>query len=333
MKKNTLLAALFALPFCINAAVFSFEDVSETYDNTTSGFFSYGMPAKTTQVSTSAGGVSGSIHSISFYNDSTWESFGGGGAVTASASKIAGYDHDLDSASGGASSGSKYAVLFLPTADTFYGGQRTNSYNGGYNNAYCTWLTGKNSAFDNTFSDDLDGYGLDGDVAKYMAPASFTIDGGVRVNFESIDLSLTALTYDRLDASGLDDNYMGKSNIHTKTDGIFVIRIYGIIDAAENLLTDNYVDWVAGMYVDGVNDFLAEGWEMVSLASLNVEGGLQGLAFQEISSFGSNGAMGAPAYIALDNIAFAAIPEFSEVSALFGSLILLFVIVRKRKRN
>jgi len=74
------------------------------------------------------------------------------------------------------------------------------------------------------------------------------------------------------------------------------------------------------------------GWETVSLDSLNMDGGLLGLEFSIAGSpnIGSNGWLNTPTYVALDNVAYSAIPEPAEWAAIFGALALVLA-ARKRK--
>jgi len=315
--KLTAIAFLASLATSAYAGVFGFEDVSETHAQT--GDF---WTSQSGAVSTSASGYSASLNYL-FYYTSEYDSYSAGGAVSSSKTTLTDYSHDMDSQAGGAASGNKYGVMYMSVANSSGVAQYLYEYGSstGYPGlTYSTFVNGKNNNFDK----------VNEDSSAFLPYTSFLMDNGAMVNFTSIDLSLTAMTFEKLDSTGASDSYMGKNTIHTKTDGIFAIRIYGILDADAGTLTDNYVDWIAAKYVDGTNDILLEGWNSVSLANLQVEGGLSGLAFQAISNFGNAYGMGVPTYLAFDNISFNAVPEPSTYAAIFG-ILAMAIVVRRRK--
>ncbi len=349
-KKIIISAAIFLISAvsALNAGVFGFEDVSPMSGTSTSEYLPYdysGQNPVNGAVKSSSDGYTLSGGYQAFYDPDTWAYFGGGSNVFNSTSNTLGaniYDYDANTASGGAAGGSNYLTMFISSSDIFYSGQKAADYNGvtGYSNAYSSWLTGKNSVFDNTFSQDLDDADLDGNVKDYLKNCSLVLDTG-KVFFTSVDLSLTALLYQKLDDTGKNDSYMGKTNIHTKTDGLYTVRIYGVLDMDSGLLTDTYVDWVAAKYIDGVNDILTYDWTTVNLTGLyGTDGslytdGLTGLAFQTISTFGSEGAgMGSPSYVAIDNVSYSTsnIPEPAEYAVVLG-LSAAFLAYRRRKKS
>ncbi len=337
-------ALLFALAASkLGAGVFGFEDTAAYGGTSTSVYLPYDYVnggSSSGSVSTSSGRYALSGGQRTFYDPESWMAYGGGsGVFNSTDSTGTNLNYDANVASGRAASGSNYLMMYIGASNPAYWETSTaslSSYNGGYANAYASYLPGTNSSFDFTFNADMEDEGFNGNVADWLAACSIVLDNSAKAKFTSIDLSLSAWTYQMLDDLGKNDNTMGKQNLHTKADAIYVVRIYGVVDSAEGLLTDTYVDWVAGEHVDGVNDILMLDWTTVDLSALyGAEGllysdGLEGLAFQTISTFGNAFGLTVPSYVGIDNVAFAPIPEPSQIAALFG-LVALFIGVRRRK--
>lgn len=247
------------------------------------------------------------------------------GGVVSNSKSNSGKDYmaDLDTAIGGASSGNNYGVLYMTTAyarkSTEYG-KRTY------------YTTGEVFCMDSTREE----YG---DYIDVFNSQCFLTDS--KTKFSTIDVAMTGYTYDVL----LNGNkYMGEfdsdedgnvtyNNITNNTGSFFVIRMYGVIDAAAKTLTENYVDVILAQNVDGSYFFKTDWNKNINLSSLNGEDGLDGIFFEAMSSFGGGSGINAPAYVAIDNITTMAIPEPSTYAALFGMIALAFVVHNRRSRK
>ena len=324
--KNNIIARASAivLAACISAnlasaAFFGFEDVTDTH-TASSDFWASGSGS----VSTVSNGVTASL-SHNFFYESSYSGYVGGAGVSASASNAYddgnAYAADFNSAPGGASQGSKYAVFCLPsqtnTATTQYNYEYANDEASGLF-SYVTPLDGKNTLFDKTQY-------VGGAGGDYLPYTSILFDSAVRVN--SVDLALTSILFNKLDS--FSDAMIG-GTIHTLDGKFITLRIYGVLDAQSGTLTDNYVDWIAAKYVDGTNDILSSTWNSVSLERLGEN--VEGLALQCVSNIGSAYGITFPAYIAMDNLAFTAVPEPSTYAAIFGLAAFALALRRKFRR-
>lgn len=325
MKNTHIAVALAATALTINSMLaasttIGFEDVTSNFYTNTLGWNDIGYD----YASSSAGGVTASIEYMYYYNGQ-YNNYTGGGAIANSKTTITEYTNNVDTVTGGASSGNNYAIFYLPLA---YNGTIYYTYDYSISSDKIgildatTALDAKNSSFDKTLSVGETG----GDFLNYTS-----VIFSQKVEMQSVDLSMTALLHYYLDSYGADDDaYMDNETIHTKEDGYMFLRIYGILDAEAGLVTDKYVDWKMAEYVNGTNDYLADSWEKISLSDL---GEVEGLAFQLVSNFTNSYGMTAPSYFALDNLTFAAIPEPNTYAAIFGALALAFACRRKNSKK
>ena len=247
------------------------------------------------------------------------------GGVISNSKSNAGKDYmaDLDTAIGGASSGNNYGVLYLTTA---YARKSTEYGKKTY------YTTGEVFCMDSTRDEYCD-Y-----IDVFDSQCFLT---NTKTKFSTIDVAMTGYTYDVL----LNGNkYMGEfdsdedgnviyNNITNNSGSFFVIRMYGVIDAAAKTLTENYVDVILAQNVDGTYFFNTDWNKNIDLSSLNGEDGLDGIFFEAMSSFGGGNGINAPAYVAIDNITTMAIPEPSTYAALFGMIALAFVVYNRRPRK
>jgi hypothetical protein len=247
-----------------------------------------------------------------------------GGVVSNSASSSGTtYMNDVDTYAGGASSGSNYGVLFLATA---YGTKST-----AYGTAYYT--NPSVFIYDDERADYLE-------YVDVFDSHCFLFSDGERFNLNSIDVGMTAYTYDAL-ANG---NYgMGKkdattyNNIANNEGSFFAVRMYGVVDSLaediEDKLTDNYVEVLMARN-DGGAYFINGDWrKSVELSALNVEDGLEGVYFEVLSSFGGSYGLNAPAYVAIDNLSYSTtnVPEPAEMAGFAGLFALAFAVLLKRR--
>lgn len=345
MKKKYCASALMALFVTTTqafSATFGFEDVTNTYNDTVSWLdwegASDGSINPMSYGSFEGFDVEGNGYNTSSYTVSTvgkvnayltYDSYKTSGAgVSNSKSNVSDYNQDMNSASGGASSGNNYVVFNLPTRNLSGMAEYESDYgiSGSYNGV--SSIGGKNSSFDKTANLDL------------LTYTSIILDQTVKM--ESVDLSITAKQYHLL--NGLDDNgnesidgFMGCS-IHTKvdhwlygeSDPFMTLRIYGIVDASEGVLTDNYIDWAFAKYIDGTNDILVSGWETVDISDL---GEVDGLTFQLVSNIAGEYGINAPNYFALDNLSFSTVPEPSKIAVFIGTIALVCVLFRKQTKK
>lgn len=151
---------------------------------------------------------------------------------------------------------------------------------------------------------------------------------GESLNLTSIDIALTAYTYNSMNGG---DSFVDADKTLDNAGQFYAVRIYGI--GTDNVLTDSYVDVMLGENVDGVK-YIQEGWETVSLSSLNGGNAVNGLAFQVISNIADNYGLTVPAYVAIDNVRYAstAVPEPAEWATIFGAVALIAVFVRRNRK-
>ncbi len=147
------------------------------------------------------------------------------------------------------------------------------------------------------------------------------------VNLVSIDLSNTAYSQNSI----LNGDGFAAAFGSVEGEVFFDLKLRGI--DAEGNYSDYLTVSLGAKDADGTVTTLGNGgWETVSLDSLNMDGGLLGLEFSIAGSpnIGSNGWLNTPTYVALDNVAYSAIPEPAEWAAIFGALALVLA-ARKRK--
>ncbi len=296
-----------------NAGVFNFETIPEgspapiSTSTGNSAGWADGIGATWSSLSTS--GNYGHLNSSGYYS---------GGVISNSASNSGTtYDRDIDSASGGGAGGSSnFGVIFFSTSA---GAVTSTEYSP---NTY-TSLFGHMEYLPPSYA---------GTLVPEIASSSFITDEPLQ--FQSIDVSLTSYDFFALTEgnSGMgvfsEDEYGNKTynNIYNNTDSFFVLRIYGI-DENYELIDGNYTDVVLASN-DGGTVTISPDWQTVDLSSLNTDGGLNGLAFQILTSFGGAYGASAPCYAAIDNIS--AIPEPAECALLLGFAVVLIAACRRR---
>ena len=226
-----------------------------------------------------------------------------GGVISNSTSnEYVGYQNDLNTFVGGGSGGSSNYGMMLPY----------NMMGGGYTSNNTITVDGK--TFNSLYSPVMS------DVEK----RSFITDEAL--NFTSIDLALSAYTYDNLkngDGMCIDPVGFYQKTIENTPNSAYIIRIYGV-DSNFEVITDNYIDCLLAYNYD--DEVLIENdWITVSLEGLCNGEALNGLAFEVYTSFDNGYGPSTAAYIAIDNIAYgtAAVPEPAEWAAIFGAIALV----------
>lgn len=323
MKNKNGIAAFFAVVLATSAfastGVFNFETSSQTPISTQTGdavgWSDYETPGSV-YATTSTASHGGYLTVSGEYT---------GGVISNSTTNTGTtYTGDVDTYVGGASSGSNYGVMFLATA---YATKSTT-----YGTAYYT----NPSVF--VWDDERDDYLEYVDVFDSHC---FLFSDGERFNLDTIDLSMTAYTYSALSEG---NTAMGKkdmttfNNITNNEGSFFAVRMYGVVDSSEediaDKITTNHVDVLLAQNNAGEYFIKGEWQKDVSLSSLNVEGGVEGVYFEVLSSFGGGYGLNAPAYVAIDNLSYsdpAAVPEPADFAALFGAAAFAFAVLLKRR--
>lgn len=152
---------------------------------------------------------------------------------------------------------------------------------------------------------------------------------GESLNLTSIDIALTMYTYRSMTGG---DSFVASDKTLDNAGQFYAVRIYGV--GQDNTLADSYVDVMLGENVDGVK-YVQDGWETISLSTLNNGEAVNGLAFQVISNIADDYGLTVPAYIAIDNIRYestTAVPEPAEWAVILGGVALALVVVRRKPR-
>ena len=174
----------------------------------------------------------------------------------------------------------------------------------------------------------INGKTYNGSYTEFSDVSAVSFLMGESLNLTSIDIALTMYTY-RSMTSG--DSFVKPNMTLDNAGQFYAIRIYGVLQ--DNSLTDSYVDVMLGENVDGTK-YVQEGWETVSLSSLNGGKAVNGLAFQVISNIADDYGLTVPAYLAIDNVKYAstAVPEPAEWATIFGAIALIAVFVRRNRK-
>lgn len=317
LKKISALGAGLAIAAAANAATVSFEDVPirGNWEFSYTDYSVYGgedvyewSPSASGSVTswqtlpTNVGrfewnsSVNGISSGLQFKTTSyNYDYYNGGGFLLSNSSDtgIISYSNDLCSVTGsGAGGSSQYAVFYGNVSDS-YGIASKTTYKGAeyfstVPETYQLVFDGAVSVSSIDISNTLVG-------AKVLGSPDGTLNMGYTESAEGI------ITY---------------NSVYNTEDAFFAVLIRGIYDDGKLTETDEAVCFVLASY-----GFLSEEWNSVDLSSLSADG-LIGLDFQILSSFGNTWGMTSPAYFALDNIAYAAIPEPAAFAALFGMLAL-----------
>ncbi len=182
------------------------------------------------------------------------------------------------------------------------------------------WVAGDKSSYTSITGTDGSGvkggtYGVFFGLTDGTSPTQASSDAGhiifnELVNVQSIDIANTLVTFDQLNAQRDDDGNLKYT---------YCIDIYGVMSDGATL-TDEYVR-VTLADAEGISQTWQTG---VDLSSLNVDPeGLWGLAFVAYSDWYNSYGMLAPAYCAIDNISYAAIPEPACFAAVFAAAAIL----------
>ncbi len=302
-----------------NAGVFDFESVSASTPITNSGTavlenngWGYTYDTNTWQMVPGTGFTSQTTSSTGVVGSLTAPGRNYGGfisnapdnSITGSSADTKAYDGKTQ-VGGGANASSNFGVIM-----TF--------------DMMGSWETGVPSPKDFV----INGKTYNGSYTEFSDVSAVSFLMGESLNLTSIDIALTMYTYRSMNGG---DSFVSSDKTLDNAGQFYAVRIYGI--GTDNLLTDSYVDVMLGENVDGTK-YLQEGWETVSLSSLNGGKAVNGLAFQVISNIADNYGLTVPAYVAIDNVRYAstAVPEPAEWATIFGAVALIAVFVRRNRK-
>lgn len=302
------------------AGVFGFEDVpAAQIPNSTAdlqdGAYTGGSYG---DFATSSGGVNAKLEYIYKFDDEDYSMFWAGGAVSnKTANTGTDYTNDLESVKGGAASGSNFGVLMLQGGDPYTWAAKRLSGDPVFGDAYCT------APFDG-----------------YPNPSSLMVDAPV--HFTSIKVSLTSYTnYVIENGNASTGTIHGGSWSETNpyisflnTDGVYAVRIYGLLDDSGSL-TEKYVDKILAQSSGGEFTVHELDWVDVDLSQLydSDDEVLKGLSFSVITNIGNSMGMTEPSYIAIDDVAFTVVPEPAHIAAAFAVLAIALAVYKRRRAN
>ena len=319
-KKLALVStAMLGLSISVNAGVFDFESVSSGTPITSTGTavledngWGYTYDMNTWQQVPGTG-----------FTSQTTSSTGVTGTLTAPGKNYGGFISNApDNAITGSSADTK-----AYDGKTQVGGGANGSSNFGVIMTYdmmSSWETGAPAAKDFV----INGKTYNGRYTDITDVSAVSFLMGESLNLTSIDIALTMYTYRSMTGG---DSFVDSDKTLDNAGQFYAIRIYGI--GQDNELTDSYVDVMLGENVDGTK-IIMEGWNTVSLTSLNNGEALNGLAFQTISNISDDNGLTVPAYVAIDNVKYAstAVPEPAEWATIFGAIALVVVFVRRNRK-
>lgn len=325
LKKISALGAGLAMAAAANAAAISFDDVPirGNWEFSYTDYSVYGgedvyewspspsgsveswqaMPANVGRFewNSAVDGISGGLQfKTTSYN---YEYYNGGGFLLSNSSDTSNisYSNDLCSVTGTGAGGSQQYAVFYGNVSDSNGVASKTAYKG--TEYFSTVPETCQLVFDDIVSVSSV------DIANTLVGAKILGNPDSSMNMGYTESEDGLIVYD---------------SVYNTDDAFFAVLIRGIYADGTLTETDEAV-----CYVLASHGFLSEEWNTVDLSSLSADG-LIGLDFQILSSFGNAWGMTSPAYFALDNIVYGAVPEPAAVSALFGMLALSTAL---RNRN
>lgn len=213
--------------------------------------------------------------------------------------------------SGGASFGNNYNADW-DSWDGFAYSTATDTSTVGYTNQYSAYALGGNTgAYAVAF-------------AGYATPATIAF----ATDIAPISVDLTNVTYaalDMLDGSAFSKKFGGASGDDSDWFSV-TLTSYDAGHAEIGSVTFYLADF---RFADNSLDYVVSDWTNVDLAGLG--SGVRSIELSwdssDVGSFGIN----TPLYVALDNLAYSAIPEPASASALAGAALLGLVALRRRR--
>lgn len=210
------------------------------------------------------------------------------------------------------------------------------SFNNSYDSDYGSW---SGFAYSTTSDTTTVGYGNQYSayapsnsgtyaVAYYSAYGPATV-----INFDSAvapqSVLLTNTTYTALDMLNGTPFVSKKFGGDTGNDADFLKVVIVGRDAA-NAVTDEIEFFLADYsFTDNSQDYIVDEWTQVDLSTLGVD--VRSIEFYFESSDTGNWGINTPTYVAIDNLAFSAVPEPSSAAVLVGVAALAATAGRRRR--
>lgn len=215
-------------------------------------------------------------------------------------------------ASGGVSFNNNYDSLY-GSWDGFAYSTTADTETAGYGNQYSAYTSANSGAYAVAYP-------------GYVAPATITFATDVSV--ASVDLANTAYSFLSMrDGDGFAKKFGGVSGADADW---FTVTFtgYDAFDAVTGVVTFYLADY---RFADDALDYIVDDWTTVDLSGLG--GGVRSIELSWDSSDKSFGYVNTPTYVALDNLAFSAVPEPSSAALLVGAGALAACGVRRRRRS